>query len=161
MWTSRSVIPITTHEGPRKTVVFQPVWTFTQPRFVDILLVQFCPMSTFDAVLAQLKQEQAALGKAIAALEGVTSNGTTSGRSSMSAAGRRRIAAAQRARWAKIKGRKVVSIATHKRTMSPAARRKIAAAQKARWAQWRAKRKVSRPALRSVPTIVRRTAKKR
>jgi hypothetical protein len=96
-------------------------------------------MSNLDAVLAQLKQERDALSKAIAALEGVTSNGSapTSGRPGISAAGRQRIAAAQRARWAKIKGRKVVSIATHNRTMSPAARRKIAAAQIARWAELR------------------------
>jgi hypothetical protein len=44
----------------------------------------------------------------------------------MSAAGRARIAAAQRARWAKVKGQKVVSIAAPKRTMSPAARRRRA-----------------------------------
>jgi hypothetical protein len=50
-------------------------------------------MSNLDAVLAQLKQEHAALGKAIAALEGVTSNGSAprSRRSGMSAAGRQRI----------------------------------------------------------------------
>jgi len=100
-------------------------------------------MSNLDAVLAQLKQEHVALGKAIAALEGVTSDGNAprSGRSGISTTGRQRIAAAQRARWAKIKGRKVVSIATHKRTMSPAARRKIAAAQKARWAKLRRTKK--------------------
>jgi hypothetical protein len=56
----------------------------------------------------------------------------------ISAAGRKRIAAAQRARWAKIKGQKVVSISSRKgRTMSPAARKRIVAAQKARWAKWR------------------------
>jgi hypothetical protein len=56
----------------------------------------------------------------------------------ISAAGRKRIAAAQRARWAKAKGQKVVSIAARTgRSMSPAARRRIAAAQKARWAKWR------------------------
>jgi hypothetical protein len=55
----------------------------------------------------------------------------------MSASGRARIAAAQRARWAKAKGQKVVSITTRKRTMSAASRRKIVAAQKARWAKWR------------------------
>ena len=60
----------------------------------------------------------------------------------ISAAGRKRIAAAQRARWAKIKGRKVVSISSRKgRTMSPAARKRIVAAQKARWAKWRAQEK--------------------
>jgi hypothetical protein len=58
----------------------------------------------------------------------------------ISAAGRKRIAAAQRARWAKIKRQKVVSISSRK-GMSPAARRRIAAAQKARWAQWRAQKK--------------------
>jgi hypothetical protein len=54
------------------------------------------------------------------------------------APGRKRIAAAQRARWAKIKGQKVVAISSRKgRTMSPAARKRIVAAQKARWAKWR------------------------
>ena len=59
-------------------------------------------------------------------------------RRTISAAGRKRIAAAQRARWAKIKGQKVVSISSRKgRAMSPASRKRIAAAQKARWAKWR------------------------
>jgi hypothetical protein len=50
----------------------------------------------------------------------------------ISAAGRKRIAAAQRARWAKTKGQKVVSISVRKgRKMSPAARKRIVAAQKA------------------------------
>jgi len=58
----------------------------------------------------------------------------------MSAKGRARIAAAQKARWAKIKGQqKVVPSAKGpkpgKRTMSASARRKIAAAQRARWAK--------------------------
>jgi hypothetical protein len=56
----------------------------------------------------------------------------------ISPAGRKRIVAAQRARWAKAKGQKVVSNAARTgRSMSPAARRRIAAAQKARWAKWR------------------------
>jgi hypothetical protein len=59
----------------------------------------------------------------------------------ISAAGRKRIAAAQRARWAKIKGHKVVSISSRKgHTMSAAARKRIVAAQKARWAKWRAQK---------------------
>ena len=58
----------------------------------------------------------------------------------MSAAGRARIAAAQRARWAKSKGR-VVSINAHKkRKLSGAALARIRAAQKARWAKWRKKK---------------------
>ena len=51
----------------------------------------------------------------------------------ISAAGRRRIAAAQRARWAKVGGK----AATPKRTMSASSRRKIAAAQRRRWAKFR------------------------
>ena len=50
----------------------------------------------------------------------------------ISAAGRKRIAAAQRARWAKVRGK-----AAPKRTMSASSRRKIAAAQRARWAKVR------------------------
>ena len=54
----------------------------------------------------------------------------------MSAKGRARIAAAQRARWAKAKGQhNIVPMAKPKRTMSASARRKIAAAQRARWAK--------------------------
>jgi hypothetical protein len=57
----------------------------------------------------------------------------------LSAAGRRNIAAAQRARWAKLKGGKQNIVAMpKKRTMSAAARKKIAAAQRARWARVKA-----------------------
>ena len=55
----------------------------------------------------------------------------------MSAAARRKIAAAQRARWAKVKGT-TAKPAKKKRTMSAAARAKIAAAARARWAKYRA-----------------------
>jgi hypothetical protein len=53
----------------------------------------------------------------------------------------RRIAAAQRKRWAaaKAKAKPPKSIGA-KRTMSPAARKKIAAAQKKRWALLKAKK---------------------
>jgi hypothetical protein len=57
-------------------------------------------------------------------------------RGKMSAAGRARIAEAQRRRWAKLKAKNVVAT-PKKRTMSAAARRKIAAAQRARWAKIR------------------------
>jgi hypothetical protein len=100
-------------------------------------------MSNLDAVLAQLKKEHAALSKAIAALEGVNGSAPRSGRPGISAAGRQRIAAAQRARWAKAKGRKVVSIAPKKRTMSSAVIAKIRAAQKKRWAKWRKQQKAA------------------
>src|SRR5438309_11403903 len=102
-------------------------------------------MLDFTLALHHLEQERARLAyllanlsNAISALSGTTSNRT--GRR-ISAAGRARIAAAQRARWAKVKGTKVVPIATHKRAISSAARRRIAAAQRTRWAKWRKEKK--------------------
>jgi len=109
------------------------------------------PMSTFSAVLAQLEQERAqltsqltALSSALAILNGSTSYGATR-RKTMSPAARARIAAAQRARWAKVKNKKVVSISAgnKKRKMSAAAIARIRAAQKARWAAWRKSNKKS------------------
>jgi hypothetical protein len=102
-------------------------------------------MANFTSVLKQLQQERTRLAfqlesftNAISALNGTSNNGTRKG--TMSAAGRARIAAAQRARWAKLKGKKIASITVRKRTMSPANRKKVAAAQRARWAKWRKQR---------------------
>lgn len=112
-------------------------------------------MASLDNVLQQLRQEHKQaqievekLREAISVIEGL---GTTSSATSVngsrpkrfiSAASRRRMAQAQRARWAKAgKGPQLVSKATGtapKRVMSIAARRKIAAAQRARWAKVRA-----------------------
>jgi len=67
--------------------------------------------------------------------------GKLGGRSNhtMSAAARRKISLAQKARWAKAKGHAPKG----KRTMSAAGRRRIAAAQRARWAKVRAGKKNS------------------
>ncbi len=60
----------------------------------------------------------------------------------LSAAGRARIAAAQRARWAKAKGETTNgSPVRKKRTMSTDGRKNIAAAQRARWAKVKALKK--------------------
>jgi hypothetical protein len=62
----------------------------------------------------------------------------------MSAAGRARIAAAQRARWAKLKGgpgKTKASKPMKKRKMSAAGLAAIKAAQKARWAKIKAEKK--------------------
>ncbi|HTT20864.1 MAG TPA: hypothetical protein VMG82_18160 [Candidatus Sulfotelmatobacter sp.] len=107
-------------------------------------------MANLSLVVKQLQQERnrlssqmEALNRAIAALGGVSSNGAGRARG-MSAAGRARIAAAQKARWAKIKAPKSASFpGANKRTMSPAARRRIAVAQKARWARWRKAQKTA------------------
>jgi hypothetical protein len=66
----------------------------------------------------------------------------------VTATARRRMAAAQRARWAKVRaqaqangnGKSGGTVAV-KRTLSAAARRKIAAAQRARWARVKAQQK--------------------
>jgi hypothetical protein len=63
------------------------------------------------------------------------------GRRPMGPAARRRMAVAQRKRWAAVKAKsKPVTPVSAKRTMSPAARRKIAAAQRKRWALVKAKK---------------------
>jgi hypothetical protein len=59
------------------------------------------------------------------------------GRRTMSAAARRKIAAAQRARWARVKGTEEAP-KPKKRRMSAAGRAAISAATKARWAKARA-----------------------
>ena len=94
-------------------------------------------MKNMSAVIQQLKREHQHLqqqlqriDQALAALGG-SSNGTRK----MSAAGRRRISLAQKARWAKAR------TAKPKRTISAAGRRRIAAAQRARWTQVKAQAK--------------------
>ena len=82
-----------------------------------------------------LRQVDVALA-ALDSVHGSSSHAQT--RRAISASGRRKIAAAQRARWAKVKSQNVVPItksAKPKRTMSASARRKIAASQRARWAK--------------------------
>jgi len=62
-------------------------------------------------------------------------------RRKMSAAARRKIGAAQKARWAKVNANKAAKPAKKKFTMSAAAKAKISAAAKARWAKYRAEKK--------------------
>ncbi len=102
-------------------------------------------------ILAQLKAERDRVARqlngldtAISALSGLDTGERGIARRPprrLSAKARARIAAAQRARWARVKQQKVVPIAqarkAGKRTMSASARRKIAAAQRARWAKVR------------------------
>ena len=107
-------------------------------------------MSSMTGVVQQLKQEHERLTKqirgitaALAAFGATYGKGT--GRRTLSASARERIAVAQRARWAKVREnagqeKKAASI-PKKRTMSASARKKIAAAQKARWAAWKANQK--------------------
>ena len=105
-------------------------------------------MGNMSKVVRQLSQERTrltdelhrvtaaltAFGKVY--LSGSNPNGANHTKRTISAAGRKRIAAAQRARWAKQK-----QAQKPKRTMSASARRKIAMAQRKRWAQLRAAQK--------------------
>ena len=101
-------------------------------------------MNNLLVVLSKLEQERSRLvsdlgrlNSAISALTGVSQDGTRP-IPRMSAAGRARIAAAQRARWAKVKAGKVPASAKHRtRKLSATALARIRAAQKVRWAKWR------------------------
>jgi outer membrane PBP1 activator LpoA protein len=86
--------------------------------------------------LERAKKEVEQFGAALVALGSSSSNGN---RRTMSAAGRRRISLAQKARWAKQRGQ----AARPKRTMSAAGRRRIAAAQRARWAKVKGQKKAA------------------
>jgi hypothetical protein len=99
---------------------------------------------------AQLQVEK--LDQAISVIESLNGSGTfrqpnRPGRI-ISAASRRKMARAQKARWAKTREKsqpialaKTTAPAPVKRTMSAAARRKIAAFQTARWAKVKARQK--------------------
>jgi hypothetical protein len=118
-------------------------------------------MSNLQNALYELREKRGRAQKDIEKLNqiiaGIESlNGTGAVRASspatriISAASRRKMAQAQKARWARIRkqsqpvaaGKTSVRVAG-KRTMSAAARRKIAAAQKARWARVRAQQKAA------------------
>jgi hypothetical protein len=125
----------------------------------DTLIAKLCrregTMNLIEDILNQLKSEGSRLDQAISALEGLASgsiarrgrspkSGLTYGprKRTMSAAARRRISAAMKARWAERKrGSKPAATrkpatkkAGSRRQMSPAARRKLSALMKARWA---------------------------
>ena len=63
-------------------------------------------MADLGGIVAQLKAERAKFDKAIEALSGITGKSGGGGTHKLSAAARARIAAAQRARWAKFKAKK-------------------------------------------------------
>lgn len=64
-------------------------------------------------------------------------------RHTLSAAARKKISLAQKARWAKRASSNGTVAVQPKRTMSAAARRKIAAAQRARWAKVKQQKKAA------------------
>ena len=89
-----------------------------------------------DRVARQLN----GLNAATRSFRGDVQTGSSRPRRKMSAAARARIFAAQKARWAKAKGQKVVPIKAGKRRISPAGLARIRAAARARWRKVRGKR---------------------
>jgi hypothetical protein len=109
-------------------------------------------MSNLAGVVRLLKKERDRLanelrriGAALAAFGKAYRKGT--GARKPSASARARIAAAQRARWAKVRknagAQSKVAPIRGKRTLPAAARRKIAAAQRPRWAKVKAAKKTA------------------
>jgi hypothetical protein len=100
-------------------------------------------MNSMSSLTAEQLRRAAAIKEQIDSLEnelgkilgGAAVSGN--GKRVMSASARARIGAAQKARWAKVKGNGNAGKTT-RRKMSAAARAKIAAAAKARWAKAKA-----------------------
>ena len=115
-------------------------------------------MSNLTSALQELRAERSRaqvqlekLDRAISVIESLNGSGTSRHafhpKRIISAASRRKMARAQKARWANVRNESKpvatakASSAPAKHTMSAAARRKIAAAQRARWAALKAKEK--------------------
>jgi hypothetical protein len=103
-------------------------------------------MSNLENALQELREERSrtqseveTLDHAILVIESLNGSSRKATRPTriVSAVSRRRMAQAQRARWAKVRGR----APKPKRTISAAGRKRIAAAQRARWAKFRAGKK--------------------
>ncbi len=119
--------------------------------YFDLALL-ILPMNILSNLSAQQLRRAADIQEKIAALQDELSQylerlsfiprpGYAGAKRRMSAAGRARIIAAQKARWAKVRGTKGQASSlqkTKKRTMSAAAKAKIAAAARARWAKAKA-----------------------
>jgi len=130
---------------------------------LDLCMLQSAPMPNLDNIIQQLRDERGRLDRAIADLESMADStaprragrrsSARTRRRTMSLAARRRIAAAQRARWKRVRagqrsvnersvGRKAGSRSSRgRRHLSPEALARISAAQRKRWAKVRAGKK--------------------
>ncbi len=85
---------------------------------------------------ADLKEKIEALNKELTSIFGAPVSVSVKAKGKMSAAGRARVSAAQKARWAKIKGAKpAAKTPVKKRKMSAVAKAKLSALATARWAK--------------------------
>jgi hypothetical protein len=102
-----------------------------------------------ETILQEIDTEIANLAQARNVLSGLNGSSASTrvvstGKGRFTAAARARMAAAQKARWAKYRSDKAETrTAKPVRVMSPSARRKIAKAQRARWAKVRADKKAA------------------
>jgi hypothetical protein len=135
---------------------------------------------TFAGIIDQLEQRKAAIERALAALREVDVTGSaaevkpaaapeasTGKRKKFSAAARRRMALAQKARWAKIKG-EIEAVAPPlpepskpKSRISPEGMKRIIAATKKRWRLKRAAAKAASAKAAKKVTPVRKAAVKK
>ena len=113
-------------------------------------------MTNWSGVLKQLEEERervekqlSALNAALTAFVGVytsepVTKGVTAvnGKRTVSAAARKKMSLAQKARWAKATTIAVPNV-NRKRIVSASSRRKMAAAQRARWAKLKAGKKAA------------------
>ena len=101
-------------------------------------------MENISAVVRHLRKEleraKTEIERYSAALAALGSSRLGGQRRTLSAAARRKISLAQKARWAKRNGQ---AAARPKRPVSAAARRKMAAAQRARWAKVKGPKKAA------------------
>ena len=109
-------------------------------------------MANFTKLVRDLRKERDRVEKHLSALNAAVTafaavyrgEGKPGGRRrKLSAKARAKIAAAQRARWAKVRSSNSGQAHPGKRVMSIAARRKIAAAQRARWAKVKQEKKAA------------------
>jgi hypothetical protein len=105
-------------------------------------------MTNLSGVVKKLRDERervekqlSALNAALTAFVGAYGGSKSNAPPAMSAAARRKISRAQKARWAKRRASNTKATAKPKRTMSAAGRKRIAEAQRARWAKAKAKSK--------------------
>ena len=119
-----------------------PLTTVSHSRCATLPPSEGYGMPTLSGIVKQLKKERDRVRKQLLGLETALTafasaySGSTPSpkRRKTSAKSRAKIAAAQRARWAKVRGNAKVA---PKRTMSASSRSKITAAQRARWAKFR------------------------
>jgi hypothetical protein len=118
-------------------------------------------MSNLENALRELREKRShaqveieKLDRIIAGIESLNGAGAAvpnvpTAKHTLSASARRRISAAQKERWAKLRGASKPTLvaktgsAPAKRKMSAAGRKRIAAASRARWAKFRAQKKAA------------------